>query len=499
MRETNSISGDPSERALEVAAMFDIDLESESAAPRDCSGEPVSRKIRLPQGGVVFLTGPSGAGKTRLLRALADHLRAGESSTCVLELAPPGTPARTVIDCLEGLPLARALRLLARAGLAEAPLMVRSPQFLSDGERFRLALAQLFAQVEIRLNDLEERAGARSAVLLADEFCSCLDRATARTIARNARRWIAETRHTLVVASAHDDLLESLNPDVLVITSLNGRVEVHRKNSSTFAERDNRAASCCGEVIVEDGSIADYDLLARHHYRAGRPATLERIFRLVRSGSTIAGRFFGRRRGKETIGVLVRSFPTLSCAMRERALGGRYRGLSPRERAAIISSEVRTISRVVIDPRYRGTGLASRLVRHALDHPSTAVTEALAAMGEAHPFFERAGMTRIDPVRRAEDARLLDALAHVGVALRGVIDLVLTNALAERIESLDHDRRAWIDRELERWRAKHDGPRRLSRPAEQDAAIAQRRSDTLRLARRAIASRPVYYIAIHDA
>src|SRR5690606_4340339 len=130
---------------------------------------------------------------------------------------------------------------------------------------------------------------------------------------------------------------------------------------------------------------------------------------------TVVGRFLRREQTREVVGVLVRSLPRLDGSLRDVATGGRYRGLRPHERAAMLNREMRVISRVVIDPRYRGLGLAVRLVRHALDHAETPYTEALAAMGRVNPFFERAGMTRYERPHHPAHARLLYVLDEIGL------------------------------------------------------------------------------------
>jgi len=105
----------------------------------------------------------------------------------------------------------------------------------------------------------------------------------------------------------------------------------------------------------------------------------------------------------------------LGCALRQQAWGDRYTlGLTRRQRAQLLNAEIRCISRVVIDPRWRGLGLAVRLVRHAQHTATTPITEARAAMGRVSPFFEIAGMTAYQRPPHRHDARLRDALRHVG-------------------------------------------------------------------------------------
>jgi N-acetylglutamate synthase-like GNAT family acetyltransferase len=65
---------------------------------------------------------------------------------------------------------------------------------------------------------------------------------------------------------------------------------------------------------------------------------------------------------------------------------------------------IRTISRIIVHPQFRSLGLSTALVRCLCDNCDTQYIEAIAMMAKAHPFFERAGMTRIDPVSPDEPA-----------------------------------------------------------------------------------------------
>jgi predicted N-acetyltransferase YhbS len=59
-----------------------------------------------------------------------------------------------------------------------------------------------------------------------------------------------------------------------------------------------------------------------------------------------------------------------------------------------VNRHVRTISRVVVHPQFRGVGLASGLVRAICRAAPTRYVEAFAVMGRVHPFFEKGGMVR---------------------------------------------------------------------------------------------------------
>jgi len=152
------------------------------------------------------------------------------------------------------------------------------------------------------------------------------------------------------------------------------------------------------DITITVGTRADYDALARFHYLAGPPATVALILRAAHADTLV--------------GVLVVSMPTLNAWWRAPAWPGWLVG-DRRQIAQRINVDLRTISRVIIDPRWRATGVATRLVRHYLHAPLTCKTEALAAMGAACPFFARAGMRQITPRSAHHELQPLLRRAHV--------------------------------------------------------------------------------------
>jgi len=65
-------------------------------------------------------------------------------------------------------------------------------------------------------------------------------------------------------------------------------------------------------------------------------------------------------------------------------------------KTGLINEETARISRVVIHPKFRGIGLGEHLVRETLSRSGVRVIEALAVMAKYNPFFERAGMLRVN-------------------------------------------------------------------------------------------------------
>lgn len=203
-----------------------------------------------------------------------------------------------------------------------------------------------------------------------------------------------------------------------------------------------------GRLRIEAGCVRDYDRLARFHYRHGRPATIEAIYRVVHHHPSVVGRYLGSPSSSTVVAVLIRSNPPLCCAGRSMALGNRYTGLSRADAARLVNREIRTISRVVVHPQWRGLGIAVGLVTRAIEEAPTPYVEAIASMGRVHRFFERAGMQRYEPPIRVVHARLLDALAQVGIPTRL---LAMPSRVHTRIDRLEHDQREWCVGELQRW------------------------------------------------
>ncbi|HHN78912.1 MAG TPA: hypothetical protein ENK11_09620 [Phycisphaerales bacterium] len=330
-------------------------------------------------GRVALITGPSGSGKSRLLSTVRKRLGAsGANFTDTARCRPD--PARALAAQRASMPVEAWLGLLSMAGLADARLLPVPAGMLSEGERARLRLALAMARAR------------RGGFLLIDECCSTLDRCTAVGVAATIRRWATRSGVCVIAAGAHEDLARLLGPDLVV------RCEpgVPRR-----FERGPGVARA-GRIRVEGGTAADYAALARYHYRPGRPASPSRILRAVAAGGRLAG-------------VLVVSFPTLNGSWRGLIWPGRYRGDDKRAIARRLNRELRRISRVIVDPRDRGRGIARRLVRAYLDHPDTPATEAVAAMGRLSPFGASAGMTAYPVPPRPADDRLGDMLDAAGV------------------------------------------------------------------------------------
>ncbi|WP_081423893.1 ABC transporter ATP-binding protein [Celeribacter ethanolicus] len=173
MRHDLSILSDGSEAAFPVkAALLHLDLRSVSAGGAQILG-PVKLDIRA--GETVALTGPSGVGKTTLLRVISGLHRDYEGEitrpprlSAVFQ-SPTLLPWRKAwqnLTLTTGISKAEALDWLAAVGLSDHA--DQFPEQMSLGQQRRLALARAFAAMPDLL--LMDEAFVSLDATLADEM-----------------------------------------------------------------------------------------------------------------------------------------------------------------------------------------------------------------------------------------------------------------------------------------------------------------------------------------
>lgn len=221
-----------------------------------------------------------------------------------------------------------------------------------------------------------------------------------------------------------------------------------------------RSCSIGREVVIRRCEYKRYKELAQFHYRAGNaPAVISDVF-----GAFFRQQSKGRSQSERLVGIIVYARPALNLGLRNRATGGRYLpGKNARAVYRRLNRELKSIARVVVDPQFRGIGLAVRLVAQTLPKVDALYVESLAAMGRVNPFFEKAGMTRW-PGRVSESAqKFIGALRSVGIAkevipnslrLEKAIDELPKNqrelVVRQMYVALDSYQRTWTSRPIKR-------------------------------------------------
>ena len=226
----------PAKRSLFTGQIADL-FGLPEVEPAYVVAENVLLDIRPSE--LALFTGPSGSGKSSLLREVAKQVHAID----VMALSLPDVP---LVDALPG-SLESRLDLLSACGLAEARLMLRTPNELSDGQRYRFRIAFAVSECGNRNAELDfiPHSEFRVPHLLLDEFTALLDRPLAKVVAFNLRKLVTRMGVGVLAATTHDDIADDLNPDVYVRCHGDGHIEVERRtvkkngspSTTTFGSR----------------------------------------------------------------------------------------------------------------------------------------------------------------------------------------------------------------------------------------------------------------------
>jgi len=199
-------------KSLLTAALFGLSLPlpKPSFVPRSTIWPRLLSALQ--NAGTVIITGPSGGGKTSLLRAAMPRLARCASAPLIHvdALAQAREPSEPLIETIPG-PLAQALKTLSTAGLADARLLLTPVHHLSAGERARRVIALALHH-------------SQGGVLIVDEFASNLDALTARGLAITLARAARRTNTALLIATLHPSLIPLFNAPLRIHCPLNGPI-----------------------------------------------------------------------------------------------------------------------------------------------------------------------------------------------------------------------------------------------------------------------------------
>ncbi len=233
-----------------------------------------------------------------------------------------------------------------------------------------------------------------------------------------------------------------------------------------------KKCSVCKKVQIVPGCLDDYRRLAHYHYRDSRPGPFERIF-VLRNEAVGPAR-------QKTIGVIVYSMPSPRLELRGKVTDNFFGGFDRNTQLELINRNIRCISRVIIAPRFRGLGLASRLVRQTMPKMNVPIIEAMAVMGQVNPFLEKAGMIPYVSTLPKRFVQLIEALGMIGIEDR---DLIYPEKVQEKLARLTRTKAEFMDCEIKRFLKGYGRRRNMPPGPERTRYILSR-----------LTARPVYYI-----
>ena len=230
--------------------------------------------------------------------------------------------------------------------------------------------------------------------------------------------------------------------------------------------------SLSAQIQIAEGTFSDYKELSKYHYRNVKTGPLTNIFVLkpkVKSTLDV-----------KNIGVIVYSMPIPCLELRNIATGNFFVGLDRKTQISLLNKTVRRISRLIIEPRFRGLGLAAHLVRETMPLVNVPIIEASGIMGMANPFFEKAGMTAYKAPPKTSNVRMKEAFDAIGI-----VDSMLINPyeVHRDIEFLTRKKRKFIEKEFHVYLKSFGSKRYCSPSLERTEFVLSR-----------LTERPVYYI-----
>jgi GNAT superfamily N-acetyltransferase len=284
-----------------------------------------------------------------------------------------------------------AVKLLARVGLTDAFSWPRLPHELSEGQRHRYHLARLVAETE--------------GIIVLDDWTAPLDRLTARALAWTTGRTLRAAGRSALIATTHHDVIDDLQPDILIQTSWEPAPAVDRRDTW------RGHSTVLDGLSFRRGTLADYAPLAPLHYAAGPPQNPRSVYVADLDGLDTPA------------AVAVLTYPDLRNPARDLATDDRYRASTQRDVARRLNRELARLARIVVRPELRGLGCTRPLIGHIVEQETLRYIECSTAMGRYSPFLTALGFVEAPRPAHDIEAELLDWAERNRISADAVLDL----------------------------------------------------------------------------
>lgn len=344
---------DITERTIKVAEAFGLGIDEEKEFKIYNNF-----KFQLRSNDVVYVTGTSGSGKSFLLKNVFNKFK---NSLSIDDIKIDEN--EVLIEGI-GTDLNDALKKLNLAGLGDAFLYLRKYSQLSDGQKYRYKIAKF---IDINAD-----------IWIIDEACVKLDRTTAKIVSYNLQKIARRLNKCVICATTHEDLYDALKPSLIIRKGFEDEVECERKYISNYSKKLDEIYN---NLNVSIGNKEDYKKLKKFHYRQAGIGAIKNIYKLQHKN--------------ELIGVIVITYPHLALKGRNIFNNNKYSKMT-KENCEKINEEFECIARIILHPQYRGLGLAYYFLKEYFKLSKCKYIETLAVMASYTPFFEKAGMTKIE-------------------------------------------------------------------------------------------------------
>lgn len=220
-------------------------------------------------------------------------------------------------------------------------------------------------------------------------------------------------------------------------------------------------------VYIEPGTLKDYEYLSHYHYRTAKLGPIAGIW-------VIRSRGYFRHIESKPVAVIVYTWPAPNLAVRNLVTRKFFCKRNKSEGLKLLNSHVRCISRVIVDPQWRGFGLAGWLVKNTMPLLDVPMIESMALMGCFHPFLAKAGLRPFLPPADKTTQKLIATLEslNIGSEVWHNPDLVQT-----KMDCLFEKEATLLDRRIHAFLGRFGKRRKMMWGIERTTFVLQRLSN----------------------